>query len=113
MGGVNTAGRSITRTSWKWPPGNTISRSCSARAARNFGKVEAPLVIDPWDAKQFGLSGVALSNQVHQMSETTSGLDAALLEDRVPLVTQRAAHHPSGDNRFKNDGAGVGVRGDL
>ena len=69
---------------------------------QNFGKVEAPLVIDPWDTKEFGLSGIALSNQIYQMSETTSGLDAALLEDRVPLVTRGLHIIPSGDNRFKN-----------
>jgi hypothetical protein len=68
----------------------------------SFGKVEAPLLVEPWDAKQFGLSGVALSNQIYPMSETTSGLDAALLEDRVPLVTRGLHIIPSGDNRFKN-----------
>jgi VWFA-related protein len=68
----------------------------------NFGKVEAPLVIDPWDATQFSLSGIALSDQIYQMSETTAGLDAALLEDRVPLVTRGLHIIPSGDNRFKS-----------
>ncbi len=67
----------------------------------NFGKVEAPLLIDRWDAKQFSLSGVALSNQVHPVSENTSGLDTALLQDRIPLVTQGMQIIPSGANRFK------------
>jgi hypothetical protein len=69
----------------------------------SIGKVEAPLLVEPWDAKQFGMSGVALSSQFYPMSETTSGLDAALLEDRVPLVTRGLHIIPSGDNRFKKD----------
>jgi hypothetical protein len=50
----------------------------------NFGKIEKPLVIEPYDGKQFAVSGMALG-ELHNM-EHDSGLDAVLIEDKVPLV---------------------------
>jgi VWFA-related protein len=66
-----------------------------------FGKLQTPLVIDPYDSKKFGLSAVALSKDVHRMDDIGSGLDAVLLEGRTPLVTQGMQITPSGDNRFQ------------
>ena len=57
-----------------------------ASSGESFGKVEMPLAIDAYDEKQFSMSGVALSKQVHKASELGTGLDALLLEDRVPLI---------------------------
>src|SRR5271157_722861 len=69
--------------------------------ADNFGKLETPLVIDPYDGKQFSLSAVALSKNVHPVSQMGLSLDAALLEDRTPLVTQGLQLIPSGSDQFK------------
>ncbi len=66
-----------------------------------FGKLEQPLAIDPYDSKQFSLSGVALSNDLHRVSEVGSGLDALLIEGRTPMVAQGMQITPSGANRFK------------
>lgn len=65
----------------------------------SFGKIETPLNIDPW-ASQFGLSGIALSKQIRQQAAMASGLDASLIEDRVPLVTQGVQVIPFGSNKF-------------
>jgi VWFA-related protein len=65
----------------------------------NFGKIETPLTIDPW-ASQFGLSGIALSKQIRQQAAMAQGLDASLIEDRVPLVTQGVQIIPFGSNKF-------------
>jgi VWFA-related protein len=65
----------------------------------SFGKIEAPLNIDPW-ASQFGLSGIALSKQIRQQAAMASGLDASLIEDRVPLVTEGVQVIPFGSNKF-------------
>src|SRR6202012_1299103 len=54
----------------------------------SFGKLEMPLDIDAFDEKKFAISAVALSKEYHPLSQVESGLDAALLEDRTPLVTQ-------------------------
>ena len=69
--------------------------------ADSFGKLEMPLVIDPYDGKQFTLSAVALSKEIRPVSQMGTSLDAALLEDRTPLVTQGLQLIPSGSDQFK------------
>ncbi len=64
----------------------------------NFGKLETPLKIDPW-ASQFGLSALALSKQIRAQAAMSS-LDASLIEDRVPLITQGVQVIPSGSDKF-------------
>jgi VWFA-related protein len=71
------------------------------QGADSFGKLELPLVIDPYDGKQFTLSAVALSKNVHPVSQMGLSLDAALLEDRTPLVVQGLQLIPSGSDQFK------------
>ena len=72
-----------------------------ASGGQNFGKVEMPLAIDPYDAKQFSMSGLALSKEVRKASDLGTGLDALLLEDRVPLIADGFQLVPSGSNQFK------------
>jgi VWFA-related protein len=67
----------------------------------SFGKLEQPLVVDPNDGNQFGLSGLALSKEVHKVSELETALDAELLEGRSPLVASGLQFTPTGANRFK------------
>ena len=68
---------------------------------QNFGKLEMPLVVDPYDVKQFSMSGLALSKEVHKASDLGTGLDALLLADRVPLIADGMQLVPYGSNRFK------------
>ncbi len=78
----------------------------NTQGADSFGKLEIPLVVDPYDGKQFSMSAVALSKDVHPVSQMGETLDATLLEDRTPLVTQGLQLIPSGSNQFKKtDGA--------
>jgi VWFA-related protein len=72
-----------------------------------FGKVETPLVIEPYDGKHFAMSAVVLSNRTVQASGIDAGLDAALLEDRKPLLAQGWRIVPSGANRLKKTGTAV------
>jgi VWFA-related protein len=75
-----------------------------------FGKLQVPLVVDPYDGKQFSMSAVALSNQFHRVSDLSTGLDSELLADRTPLVVQGIQVVPSDNNRFKKtDNAAVFV----
>ena len=67
----------------------------------SFGKLEQPLVVDPNDGTQFGLSALALSKEVHRVSELETALDAELLEGRAPLVASGLQFTPTGANRFK------------
>ena len=67
----------------------------------SFGKVETPLVIDPYDAKQFSISGVAFGRSFLKVDEMDSGLDAAMIEDRKVLVSRGIQIIPSGSNQVK------------
>src|SRR6266850_942017 len=67
-----------------------------------FGKFERPLTIDEYDGKHFSLSGLVLANSVQKLTDIPTGLDAALLEDRAPLVVKSVQITPSGSNRFKH-----------
>jgi len=72
-----------------------------ASGGEGFGKVEMPLEVDPYDSKQFSMSGVALSKEVRKSSDLGTGLDALLLEDRVPLIADGMQLVPYGSNHFK------------
>ena len=76
----------------------------------SFGKLQAPLTIDPYDSKKFSLSGVALSREIHRVSDLDVSLDAVLLENKTPLVSQGMQITPSGSNTFnKTDPAALYV----
>jgi len=78
--------------------------------SESFGKLETPLVIGPYTNKQFSLSAIALSNEMHRVSEMGSGLDAELLEDKRPLVAMGMQITPSASNHFKtSDSAAIYV----
>jgi VWFA-related protein len=66
----------------------------------SFGKLEKPLVIDPYNGNQFALSGLALSNQARRAPEQASGSSFALL-DRTRLIAHGMEIIPSASNRFK------------
>ncbi len=66
----------------------------------SFGKLQTPLVIDHYDNSKFGISSVALSHEIHKVSDLDLNLDATLLEDHTPLVSQGMEIVPSGSNAF-------------
>jgi len=68
----------------------------------SFGKLEQPLAVAPYDTKQFGISGIALSKEFYRASETGSSLDAELISDRKPLVAQGMQIIPAGSTKFKS-----------
>ncbi len=81
-------------------PGNYKLKVLLAAGGDSFGKFETPLVIEPYDGKQFGLSGVVLSNNFTSVSQVGTDLDQALLEERKPLVSQGVELIPSASHRF-------------
>ena len=74
---------------------------------QSFGRLEAPVTVDPYDGKQLTLSAVALSKELHRTNQLDTGLDAELLEGRTPLVAQGMQIIPSGSNRFKTTDIGA------
>ena len=67
----------------------------------SFGKLEAPLVIDPWDGKRFAMSAMAFAREVRMLSQSDTGLAAQLLDDRKPLVASGVQVTPAGSNRLR------------
>jgi VWFA-related protein len=66
-----------------------------------YGKLEIPIVIDPYHAQEFSLSGVALSNNIRPAAALATDLDSELLEDRTPLLVHGLQISPSASNHFK------------
>jgi VWFA-related protein len=67
----------------------------------SFGKLELPLVIDPFRGQEFSISGVALSNDIRSVGEIATDFDGQLLEDKTPLLVQGLRIAPSASNHFK------------
>lgn len=82
-------------------PGKYTLKIVLSTQGQKFGKVERELVIEPFDGKRFHLSGLALSDKAQPISELAERLDAALLEERTPLVAKGTEFVPSCNNRFK------------
>jgi VWFA-related protein len=74
-------------------------------SADSFGKVELPLVVDPWEPSQFALSGLAFSNDLQPAGNTNSTGDTGL-EERVPLIFGGSELKPSGTSRFRKTDQG-------
>jgi hypothetical protein len=66
-----------------------------------FAKMETPLQIDPYDGQKFTLGGVVLSSSVQKVDEIPTEVDAALLEDRKPLIVKGLQINPSASYQFK------------
>jgi hypothetical protein len=89
-------------------PGKYTFKVVFSAGAESFGKMEAPLQIDPYDGKEFMLSSLALSKEMHPASELGTAVDEELLEGRTPLVFHQLRVVPSGANHFqKTDPAAI------
>jgi VWFA-related protein len=66
----------------------------------SFGKLEIPLNVDYYDGSYFGLSSLALSKEVHPVSEVAEGMDSALMEGHAPLVYRGTEIVPTADYHF-------------
>lgn len=82
-------------------PGRYKFKVVFSSGGESFGKLEKPLSIDPYDGKSFHLSGIAFSTSYRAAASMGTDLDAALIEDRTPLITQGVQMTPSGSTRFK------------
>jgi len=83
-------------------PGQYRLKVVFSSGGESFGKIEKPLVVDAYDGQKFSMSAMAFSTDYRAASSLGSDLDALLIEDRTPLVTQGVQMIPSGSNRFKN-----------
>ena len=58
--------------------------------------------MEPYDSKNFGLSGIALSKEFYRAADMGNNLDAELISDRKPLIAQGMQIIPAGTTKFKN-----------
>ncbi len=60
----------------------------SANGGADFGKMELPLNIEPFDGKEFKLSSVLLSTNLHRLGNQDMGVEADLVDGRTPFIVQ-------------------------
>src|SRR5205823_3784845 len=70
---------------------------------QSYAKYEIPLSIDDYNGKDFQLSSVALSDKMQPVSQLATQLDAALLEEKTPLVVQGMQLTPSPSGQFSRE----------
>lgn len=93
----NLKGKSLHyEKEFKIAPGQYTLAVTFSQGESSFGKIQAPLVVEPWTGG-FGLSALALSRETHPADDL--GL-APALEGRTPLVAQGAQVVPSGSWEF-------------
>jgi hypothetical protein len=91
----------IYRSAFDIAPGTYNLKIVLGAGGDSFAKREVPLKVQPYDGKQFSLSGVMLSDNIHPVSQATIDLDEELLQDQKPFVAQGMELLPSADNHFK------------
>ena len=92
-------------------PGKYTLKVVLGAGGESYAKYEMPLVIEPYNGKQFQLSSVALSDKLTPVSELAASLDAALLDEKPPLVVKGSNNGqamdfkvtPSPTNHFSRD----------
>ena len=66
----------------------------------NFGKLETPLLVEPYQPTQFAVSSLALSTQFRPAASVDLDGGVSLLGDNIPLVANGLQVIPSGANQF-------------
>ncbi len=81
-------------------PGSYNLKVVFSSGGNSFGKVEMPLAVDKYDESQLAISSLALSKQYISVANAGTGLDAALIEDKIPLIAGNVEVIPSGTSQF-------------
>lgn len=82
-------------------PGNYKLAVVLSSGGEGFAKMETPLEIDAYDGNNFTLGGVVLSSSLQRVDEIPTEVDAALLEDRKPLIVKGMQITPAASYQFK------------
>ena len=78
-----------------------VAFSSESSGPQGFGKVDMPLVVDPWNGQTLGASGLALSRDTHPVADLAAGLDASLLEGQRSLIAKGTEVVPTGTSQFQ------------
>ena len=88
-------------------PGDTNSGPGDANSGEtgaSFGKIEAPLEVEPWNGAELALSSVVLSRETHPAADL--GLVSSLVQDRTPLIAEGTQFVPFGSSQFAKSDTG-------
>lgn len=90
---------------FKLAPGQYKFTMAFSSGSESFGRLDAPLTVEPWQPGELGLSAIVLSRQTRPAAEL--GLDiSALTDSPTPLVSNDVEIVPSGSNRFRKSEPG-------
>ena len=81
---------------FKIAPGQHKFTVVFSSGGESFGKLEQPLVVEPYTPGQLALSAAAFGKEIHKASDA----GAALFEERTPLVIGDTQLTPAGSNIF-------------
>ena len=82
-------------------PGSYKLTVVFSAGGEHFGKFETPVVIAPYDGKRLTLGSIALSTEIQRLDQISNQMDAALVEDRTPLVVKNMQITPAAKYQFK------------
>jgi VWFA-related protein len=88
------------QNSFNIAPGSYTLKVALSAGGEKFGKYAVPLVIDPFAGDTLSLGGPALGESFVPVSQLTANMDAALLEERTPLIFKSTELVPSTSHRF-------------
>ena len=75
-------------------PGSYTLKVVLSAGGEKFGKYVAPLVVDPFAGDGLSLGGPALGDGFVPVSQLTANMDAALMEEKTPLIVKNMEWSP-------------------
>jgi hypothetical protein len=81
-------------------PGDYRLTVVLSSGGNNFGKFETPLRIDAFDGNKFTVGGIVLSDSYTKLDQIQTDVDAAILEDRTPLILKGVQINPAVNYKF-------------
>jgi hypothetical protein len=88
------------QNSFNIAPGTYTLKLALSSGGEKFGKFVTSLVVDPFTGNDLSLGGPALGDRFVPVSQAAASMDAALLEERTPLVFKDMELLPSTNYRF-------------
>jgi hypothetical protein len=85
---------------FKIAPGHYSFTMAFSSGGQSFGKLVAPLNVEPRQAGELAMSGVVLSKEARPAADLGLGLGVSGINERTPLVAQGMQVIPTGSNQF-------------
>jgi hypothetical protein len=88
------------QNTFKITPGSYTLKLVLSAGGEKFAKYEVPFYVQPFTGENLSLAGPALGEKFVPISQLAANMDAALMEDRTPLVCKGMELVPSTNYRF-------------